>query len=388
MVLRLGTFNVWGLPEAFGFGDDVSSRMRLIVERLSASDLDVLMIQEAWTSEVRDTLREGGRAAGFEVVRSPDGHGGLMTLSRRPIRETRFERFHFRGDPERLAGGEFLGGKGFLETRIEGDHGDVSIVNTHLHARYRRSRPRLNSAVRLAQLIQVVGHLFETQGSVVVGGDFNCSVGELEYEIFRRLSGASELGGGSRHPTLSRTNYYKRHRTAEDKRIDFLFVRPAPGDQWRASDARLLFAESARIRAIDRSLSDHFGFRAALTLEPARWVGSQSREASADAEVLALAYDLLDLGNREAEQRADGHRQHAWGYGLASAACLLLGEQVPVDRRAFLRRSAKAVGCGLFAPTVGYGVLAHFDGEGKRDAFADARAILARLEARAAAPSA
>ena len=132
MVLRLGTFNGWGLPEAFGFGDDVSSRMRLIAEGLSASDLDVLLIQEAWTSEVRDTLREGGRSAGFEVVPAP---GGLMTLSRRPIRESRFERFRFRGDPERLTGGEFLGGKGFLETRIEGETGDVSILNTHMHAR-------------------------------------------------------------------------------------------------------------------------------------------------------------------------------------------------------------------------------------------------------------
>ena len=58
-----------------------------------------------------------------------------MTLSRRPIRESRFERFRFRGDPERLTGGEFLGGKGFLETRIEGETGDVSILNTHMHAR-------------------------------------------------------------------------------------------------------------------------------------------------------------------------------------------------------------------------------------------------------------
>jgi hypothetical protein len=47
MTLRLGTFNVWGLPEIFGLGDDVTSRTREIARRLRHSDLDVLMIQEA-----------------------------------------------------------------------------------------------------------------------------------------------------------------------------------------------------------------------------------------------------------------------------------------------------------------------------------------------------
>lgn len=237
-------------------------------------------------------------------------------------------------------------------------------------------------------MLQIVGHLFETPGSVVVGVDFNCSAGDLEYEIFRRLSGAIELGGGSRHPTLSRMNYYKRHRSAEDKRIVFLFVRPASDARWLASDARLLSAESARIRVIDRSRSDHFGFRAALTLEPAKRAASRLPELPADAKVLPLARDLLDLVDREAEQRAHAHRQRAWSFGLASVVSLALGERFPVDRRVFLRRSVKWVGCALFAPTAGYGVLAHFDAEGKRHAFADARAILARLEARAAAPSA
>ena len=41
MELRLGTFNVWGLPEAFA--DDVSSRMRGIAGRSSDLDLDVLL---------------------------------------------------------------------------------------------------------------------------------------------------------------------------------------------------------------------------------------------------------------------------------------------------------------------------------------------------------
>ena len=76
MSLRLGTFNVWGLPEAFA--DDVSSRMRRLASRLPGLDLDVLLIQEAWTEAVRDTLRGAALAANFEVA-EPRG-----SSSRRP----------------------------------------------------------------------------------------------------------------------------------------------------------------------------------------------------------------------------------------------------------------------------------------------------------------
>ena len=133
--MRLGTFNVWGLPEAFS--DDVSSRMRALAERLEGSDLDVLLIQEAWTREVRRTLRQGARNAGYSVSEGSGASGGLMTLSRLPIRSSRFEGFRFRGDPERLTKGEYIGGKGFESVEIEGEGGPFTLINTHLHARYR-----------------------------------------------------------------------------------------------------------------------------------------------------------------------------------------------------------------------------------------------------------
>ncbi len=391
MSLRLATFNVWGLPETFGFGDDVSSRMRLIAERLSRSDLDVLMIQEAWTEEVRDTLRAGALAAGFEVADGPDGSGGLMTFSRLPIEDVRFERFRFRGDPERIAQGEFLGGKGFQTVTIETPNGPLPLVNTHLHARYRRARPELNSAVRTAQILQIVGAMHEIEGTAIVGGDFNCSLGDVEYAIFRGLAGVTELGGGGNHPTLSRTNWYKRHRTGQDKRIDFLFVRPEKGLTWAVEDARLAFAEPARIREIDRSLSDHFGFRATLHLghqtstaihAPSRMpgVGRAASGTAPDPQALRLARGLLDVGREEAARREWVHSQLAFGW--AGAALVATGvRQVPsVDRRRFLRGVAGATGVAALAPALGFGALARLDSDHKRDAFDDAHAVLVRLE--------
>lgn len=378
MRLRLGTFNVWGLPEIFDVADDVSSRMRLISERLAESDLDLLLIQEAWTAEVRDTLRAGAEAAGFSVVEHPSGSGGLMTLSRLPVLAAQFERFHFRGDPERIDLGEYLGGKGFQTLRVQDRDRTLTVVNTHLHARYSRARPRLNSAVRTAQLLQIVGRVRDVSETLIVGGDLNCAKGDPEYEIFRSLLRMSELGGGTHHPTVSRTNWYKRDRRGRDKRIDFLFLRPEAGLAWETKDARLLFAEPARIRAIDRSLSDHYGFQATVALASrTSWLAS--RPLSDQAAAIERARELLDLAGAEADRRERVHFQTAGLWTTAAVAAAFLRRTDPVDRRRFLRAGIDVLTVGALAPAVGLGTLARLDSDDKRDAFEEARRVLAGL---------
>lgn len=376
-MMRLGTFNVWGLPEAFS--DDVSSRMRVIAERLAASDLDVLLIQEAWTREVRRTIRRGARRAGFAVSEGKDASGGLMTLSRLPIRASRFDRFRFRGDPERLDKGEYLGGKGFETVELEGPDGAFVIFNTHLHARYRAEDSAVDSAVRTAQLLQIVAAVHRQPGTVVVGGDFNCRQGEPEFEVFRGLTGAVELGAGVDLGTLSSTNFYKRDRTGPDKRIDFLFVRPARGVAWHAKDARLVFTETARIRTRDRSLSDHFGFRAEL-----EWQAESVAAAVAgpiDPQVFATARSLLAVGLAEADRRERQHFRWAGGFVLASLLAAGLCRHPVVDRRAFLRSTVQGTAALALAPAFALGTLARVDSDHKRDVFSDARAFLSELEA-------
>ena len=96
---------------------------------------------------------------------------------------------------------------------------------------------------RLVQLMQLVGELNDLDGTVVVGGDFNCTRADLEYKSFARLTRSTELADGQLHPTLSRTNYYKRHRSGADKRVDYLFVRPGSDVEFRSVEAGTLFAE-------------------------------------------------------------------------------------------------------------------------------------------------
>jgi endonuclease/exonuclease/phosphatase family metal-dependent hydrolase len=386
MSMRLGTFNVWGLPESFA--DDVSSRMRGLAARLHGLDLDLLLIQEAWTDEVRDTLRDAALDAGFEVAGGEDSTGGLMVLSRIPIESSRFERFHFRGDPERIAQGEFLGGKGFQVLHLETANGPLSLINTHLHARYRRSRPRLNSAVRVAQLLQIVGTIHEMEGTIVVGGDFNCSPEDPEYMVFKELTRAFELGDGRSHPTLSNTNFYKRHRIGADKRIDYLFVRPGPGVRWQVDGADSLFDEPELIRRLDRSLSDHFGFRASLDWDrppaaPTHGSTGLDRTASRepDPKVFDLARVLLDIGHEEADRRERIHFRSAGGWIAAAALAAGLRRHPALDRRRFLRASSRALAVVALAPAVAYGTLARFDSDQKRNAFEDARDVLAAIRA-------
>ena len=380
MPLRLGTFNVWGLPEAFS--DDVSSRMRGLASRLPNLDLDVLLIQEAWTDEVRDTLREAALAADFEVAEGDSSSGGLMVFSRLPIRTSRFESFRFRGDPERLAQGEFLGGKGFQTLTLENENGLFSLINTHVHARYRRSRPELNSAVRTAQLMQIIGAMYEIDGTVFVGGDFNCSPGDGEYQIFSGLTRAIELGDGRSHATLSKTNFYKRNRTGPDKRVDYLFARPAAGVVWKSSGADLLFSEPELIRRRDRSLSDHYGFRAAFEWQPAKLDQQRSEFPTLDPEIFDLARTLLQVGHEEADRRERVHFRSAGTWAAAAVLAAGARRHPVLDRRRLLRTSAGALALFALTPAVGYGTLARLDSDYKRNAFDDAHGILAQLEAR------
>jgi endonuclease/exonuclease/phosphatase family metal-dependent hydrolase len=380
MPLRLGTFNVWGLPGAFA--DDVSSRMRGLASRLPGLDLDVLFIQEAWTQEVRDTLREAALASNFEVAGGSSPGGGLMLFSRLPIRSTDFETFHFRGDPERLAQGEFLGGKGFQTVVLEGASGPLPVINTHLHARYSRAHPQLNSAVRMAQLLQLIGALKDLDGTVVLGGDFNCTHSDPEYKVFSELTHSMELGEGRSFPTLMKSNYYKRHRRSADKRVDYLFVRPGRNVECRSSGVAALFAKPERIRRHDRPLSDHYGFRAVFEPRSAAMHSKTGRSPVFDPKVFDLARKLLEIGREEADRRERAHFQLAGSWTMAAVAAASIRRFPALDRRSFLRSSAGVLAASALIPAIGYGTLARLDSDYKRDAFDDAHEILARIEAR------
>jgi len=381
MPLRLGTFNVWGLPRPFAV--DLSARTRAIANRLPKLELDVLLIQEAWSDEVRDGLSRAATLAGFEVaLASRESGGGLMVLSRLPILKNKFEKYHFRGDPEKFGQGEYIGAKGYQALVLEGEAGPFHLINTHLHARYQRSRPTLNSAVRTAQLLQLVGEIHALGGAVVIGGDFNCTDEDPEYRIFKGLTGSIEVAEGRRDlSTIARSNYYKRRRSGQDKRIDFIFQRPARGTSPIANDPRLIFLTREEIHGVSRSYSDHFGISARIGWEGAKFETPFIAIPVPDPGAFELARKLLDVGRLEVDRREVAHLRYAGGWIAGAVIAANLQRDPMLNRRRFLRNFVGAVGIAALAPAAGYTTLARFDSDSKRDAFNGASAVLAQLEA-------
>src|SRR5690606_23570588 len=120
------------------------------------------------------------------------------------------------------------------------------------------------------------------------------------------------------------------------------FVRPASGVAFTSSDPRLLFTETARIRRRDRSLSDHYGFRAELRWRTDALSAPPNVNAAVDPQAVATARSLIEVGMGEADRRERQHFRWAGGFVLAALAGAGLRRHPAVDRRAFLRGAVRA----------------------------------------------
>ena len=231
-------------------------------------------------------------------------------------------------------------------------------------------------------MMQIIRGISELDGTVVAGGDFNCTRGDAEYRIFSSLTRTVELGDGRSYPTLSRSNYYRRSRKSEDKRVDYLFVRPDSGVLWESSGAGSLFAEPELIRERDRSLSDHYGFQAAFDWQPLAIRPRTNGLPTFDPKIFDQARALLQIGHEEADRREREHFQSAGTWALGAMLAAGLRRHPDLDRRRFMRTSIGALAVLALAPAVGYGALARVDSDYKRNAFDDAHEVLSQLESR------
>ncbi|MGH0035085.1 MAG: endonuclease/exonuclease/phosphatase family protein [Myxococcota bacterium] len=377
--LRIGCLNVWGLPEPFA--EDVTPRMRAITRALRDSALDLVVLQEVWTPGARKILREGAREAGYvhQYAAPSQPGGGLLLLSRRPFEAPRFERFEFRGDLERIDRAEYLGGKGFLAARLSTRAGPLWIVDTHLHARYRHDASRIDSGVRVAQLMQIVEFLHATPEPVVVAGDFNCEPGDPEYQVWTGLTGARDVTAGPRAlPTICRSNHYKSHRSGPDKRIDFVFVSQGAATRVDALDSGRWLDGRFRLGDEERPYSDHYGLSVELAVRPAAALAAS--HAAARAPAVAHARDLLRVGRSSAHGRERSHAQSAGVWAGASALALLASQDTRLGRRRFLKRTLLSLGGLALAPAAGLTTVARIDAPDQARAFERALLRLERLD--------
>jgi len=254
--LRLLTFNAL-------MRGDVRPRLRALGAVLERSGYDVVCLQEVAFRSHADLIRRaapryGHHAWSGAVLLA----GGLVLLSRRPIRTLRFARYPRTG-PARA---EYLMRKGAQVAVVETAEGPLAVVNTHLSANRDGDWSAANRYTRIARA--ELGHLAgELAGldpalPVVAVGDFNVPRTAGTLAELLATAGLTDAMAGDTEPT-----YRPTARWPKPPAFDHVLVRSAPGRTVTAR-ARIVLREEVPLLGGRRGyLSDHYGVEAVLTLE-------------------------------------------------------------------------------------------------------------------------
>lgn len=357
MRIRIATLNVWGLP----FTPDGDERMRAIGRRLQSLPVDVMAFQEVWTADAQRTLIAAGRDAGLSEAWHNDaaiGGSGLLVLSRLPIRSVQFEQFSLRGQPERITQGDYYGGKGFARVRLDTPEGPITVVNTHLHARYGRRFAHEYRGLRAAQIVELAVRVRETEDPIVATGDFNFEEDHVGYGVLVGLTGLRDTAAevDRREPTVHRENAYRSSSPKKEKRVDYVFVRDGFRTGVATRRTERVFDELFTVDGHPASYSNHAGVLSDVDLVP-RITASHYQP---DRRAVELAGSLLTEGRSEAVRR-QRHGRTLAGIGLGGAAVALGALQTrPMTRRALLRRTLQGAGMLALTPALGYSILSEY----------------------------
>ena len=266
MKLSALTWNVWDTPY-FGSRDN-EERMKRLVDYLYRTEPHVVLLQESFNPERRKKFLEtlGSYDSGYKAPANVheerkllgfipffDATGGLVTLSRYPIRSSVFYPFETHGK----SWDERFCGKGYTQTFVNTPEGQILVVNTHLS-----NRPT-DTQTRLAQLEELLDDLENVDVPVVLGGDFNTTRfderGE-QTEEFTRLQHAgfadSLVGREEDFETFSHRNQYSHY--PEHGRIDFVFYREGKHVKIKPQTSNMV--------GVNNPISDHYGYLAELEI--------------------------------------------------------------------------------------------------------------------------
>jgi len=346
--LRVATLNCWALP--FGLARHTDARLAAIGERLPGLPADVVSLQEVWTAEARETLLAAGRRGGLEPAFGEEAggpeHGGLLVLSRLPVRRARFEAFALAGVALHVHRGDYQGGKGFAAVEVETPAGVVRIVATHLHARYGLDDPYRPH--RIGQVVELSRSLADEPLPVVAAGDFNLREGNEGYALLRRSSGLRDVAAAldARQPTVRASSPYRGGGHRGDERIDYVFVRDGAATAVIPRRLRRVLDEPLEIEGEPGAYSDHTGLLAELVLRPGRGAPPHSP----DPGTLARARAILVDGREAARERLGRHGSMAGASLLvAGGAAAAARRQRRIGRRRLLRLGSLGM-AGLALP--------------------------------------
>jgi endonuclease/exonuclease/phosphatase family metal-dependent hydrolase len=270
LTLRVVSINIWDLPIWLP-RTQRRQRHRRLLAALPRLDADLILIQEAFRPRLRrailralpglhtDALARSGR---WFLFLHMDGAGGLLTLSRWPIVETRYQPsrpFHGMKPDERI------GRKGCLWTRVTTPAGDLMLGNVHLYA----GNTPLDAHVRSIQTRRLLERgLSAPEIPTAMIGDWNWDIEfehsergptghvELLQAGFREIADGRNAGIATMDPRHNAwARYFPWHRPA--RRLTHVFFRGPGLDVGPEPPALCLH---------DPPVSDHYGLRVTLVL--------------------------------------------------------------------------------------------------------------------------
>lgn len=356
MRIRIATLNVWALPTPLA--EQVSARLRAIAALLPTLELDAIAFQEVWTTSARNLLIAGGRRANLRHVWHNDaafGGSGLLVLSRLPIEQVRFERYALRGLPEKISQGDFYGGKGFAQVRLRTPAGPLTLINTHLQARYSKTVPHEYRALRTGQIVQLSLATLGLRAPLIVAGDFNIQDQDESYRVLTGLTGLRDVAAEllAAEPTVLGRNAYRGDTSKPDRRIDYVFVRDGSDAQIVSRRVERVFDDPLTLDGKPASYSDHAGVLVELEIAP----GVQRAQPAPDRYAIQRAVQLLSEGRSEAQRRQRETRTWA-GAGLGCAVIASVGTRgLTTTRRRLLRGALQAAALVALTRGVGFSIL-------------------------------
>ncbi|MFE4695593.1 endonuclease/exonuclease/phosphatase family protein [Streptomyces sp. NPDC056738] len=251
--LRLLTMNTL-------FTGDVPARLRALGAALQESDYDIVCLQEVMFRRNVRLIRRAAPAYGhFACSGTVLLKGGLVLLSRWPIKERRFVRYPMTS-PVR---GEFFMRKGVQVASIATPDGELVVVNTHLSANRDDDWSPANRYTRIAEAeLALVAGLIEGVGPsvpVVVVGDLNVPRDSAVLADFVAAAGLRDVLAGDTRPTYRPTPQWP-----TPPALDHVLVRAAAGETLTGG-ADFVFQDEVTLGDGRRAyLSDHYGVQARL----------------------------------------------------------------------------------------------------------------------------
>lgn len=337
------SLNAWALP--WPLASDTAPRMEAIGRRLPSLEADVFAFQEVWTADARTRLLDAGRSAGLVHAwhgRATGGGGGMLVLSRHPVRSAWFTQFALGGLPQRVQHGDYYANKGVVRITLATPSGALCVAVTHLHPSYgRHGIEDEYRGHRCAQVIEVAWTLRDVEAPVVLAGDLNAYDNQPETRILLGLAGLTDVAAAldRRRETVLPFSPYQPDENPPGPRLDYVLCRSGRARGLQPRSIERVLDEEFEIEGRRATYSDHAGLRAVFELDDR---GAPSPVPSAGA--VALARDLLEEGRQRARGRRNEQRALAAGAGVSVLALLGAARRAKASRRGAMRAGLLAAG--------------------------------------------